>query len=169
METILALLVILVLVAVASVATWLLGMRARAPWAVDFGRWMTRRVFNPMQMRSAGTPGAYASVIRHTGRKSGKAYETPVGTVTTEDGFLIALPYGTRADWVQNVLAAGSATIVADGQTCEVDEPEVVSLESVVSEFPEGDLRSLRLFRVEHCVRVRRVGSVPEAVRQTEA
>ena len=169
METILALVVILALVAVASVVTWLLGMRASAPWALDLGRWMTRRVFNPMQMRSAGTPGAYASVIRHTGRKSGKAYQTPVGTVVTEDGFLIALPYGTRANWVQNVIAAGSATIAAEGQTYEVDQPEVVSLESVISEFPEGDLRSLRLFGVEHCLRVRRVGSVHEEVRQTDA
>ena len=125
METILALVVILVLVAVVAVATWLLGMRARAPWAVDFGRTLTKRLFNPMQMRSAGTPGAYASIVRHTGRKSGATYETPVGTVVTEDGFLIALPYGTRANWVQNVLAAGSATIVAEGQTYDVDQPEV--------------------------------------------
>jgi deazaflavin-dependent oxidoreductase (nitroreductase family) len=169
METILALVVILALVAVASVATWLLGMRARAPWAVDFGRALTKRVFNPMQMRSAGTPGAYASIVRHTGRKSGATYETPVGTLATEDGFLIALPYGTRANWVQNVLAAGSATIIAEGQTYEVDQPEVVPLESVISEFPEGDLRSLRLFGVKHCVRVRRVGAVREAVRQNEA
>jgi deazaflavin-dependent oxidoreductase (nitroreductase family) len=169
METILVLVVILVLVAVASVATWLLGMRASAPWALDLGRTLTKRVFNPMQMRSAGTPGAYASIVRHTGRKSGATYETPVGTVVTEDGFLIALPYGTRANWVQNVLAAGSATIVAEGQTYEVDQPEVVPLESVISEFPEGDLRSLRLFGVEHGLRVRRVGSEREAARQTEA
>jgi deazaflavin-dependent oxidoreductase (nitroreductase family) len=169
MTGILTLAVVLIGAIGAAVAAWLLGMRARAPWAVDFGRAMTKRVFNPMQMRSAGTPGASASIVRHTGRKSGTTYETPVGTVATEDGFLIALPYGTRANWVQNVRAAGSATIVAEGHTYEVDQPQVVPFESVVSDFPEGDLRSLRLFRVEHCLRVRRVGPEREAVRQTEA
>ena len=52
-------------------------------------------------MRTAGTPGAYAAIIRNRGRISGRDYETPVGAVPIDDGFLVALPYGSRASWLQ--------------------------------------------------------------------
>jgi hypothetical protein len=39
----------------------------------------------------------------------------------TDDGFVIALPYGPGADWVKNVLASGSATIVNEGDTWLID------------------------------------------------
>jgi hypothetical protein len=44
----------------------------------------------------------------------------------TQDGFIIPLPYGTRVDWLQNVLAAGQATVSAKGETHDVTEPEVI-------------------------------------------
>lgn len=74
-------------------------------------RRMNRRMLNPRQMRTAGRPGAWASVTRHVGRTSGTSYRTPVVAMPTQDGFVIALPYGPRADWVRNILAAGSGAI----------------------------------------------------------
>jgi deazaflavin-dependent oxidoreductase (nitroreductase family) len=108
-------------------------------------------------MKSAGRPGAYASIIRHRGRTSGQLYETPVGAEATGDGFVIALPYGTTTDWLKNLLADGTATIVNEGETYEVDQPEVRTLDSEMDRFPTADQRNLRRFRVEQCVRVRRV------------
>ena len=35
-----------------------------------------------------------------------------MGAVAIDDGFVIALPYGPNTDWLKNVLASGSATIV---------------------------------------------------------
>jgi len=69
---------------------------------------------------------------------------------------VIALPYGTSSDWVKNGLAAGSATLVTEGQTYEVDQPEIVPLADVVDNVPEKDRRNLRLFRVAQAMRVRR-------------
>ena len=46
---------------------------------------------NPAQMRTAGTPGAYAGIIRARGRVSGRMIETPVGIIADGDAFLIAL------------------------------------------------------------------------------
>jgi len=43
-----------------------------------------------------------------------------------ENGFVIPLPYGTRVDWLQNVRAAGRATISVQGYRYEVAEPDVV-------------------------------------------
>ena len=49
---------------------------------------------------------------------SGRQYETPVGPFAVGDDFVIGLPYGPGADWVRNVLANGSATLVHQGQWC---------------------------------------------------
>lgn len=135
---------------------FLLGMRAKSPVVLRTVRRFNRRFVNPRQMRTAGTPGAYAGVIRHVGRRSGRVYETPVGPFATDDGFVIALPYGTTSNWVKNVLAAGSATLVTEGQAYELREPEIVPLDDVVEALPRGERRNLRLFRVELALRARR-------------
>ena len=83
------------------------------------------RAMRPLALRSAGKEGSNTSVVRHVGRRSGRTYETPVIAVQHDDGFLIALPYGKRTDWLKNVLGKGSATIVTNGRTYEVDRPEV--------------------------------------------
>src|ERR1035437_8368321 len=51
----------------------LLGMRAKFAPTINAMIWFTRTVMNPRQMKSAGTPGAYASVLRCCGRKSGRS------------------------------------------------------------------------------------------------
>jgi deazaflavin-dependent oxidoreductase (nitroreductase family) len=136
---------------------FLLGMRARSPRVLNAVRRVNRAIFNPLQMRSAGTPGAYASVIRHTGRTSGRPYGTPVGAVATDDGFVIVLVYGSDTDWLKNVLASGSATIVNEGRTYRVDQPEVIPMEAAALYLPAKDQRNHRFFGVDQCLRVRRV------------
>ena len=73
------------------------GMRWKLPPVLTAVRRMNRSVTNPRVMRTAGSAGAQTSVIRHTARTSGRAYETPVDVITTADGYLIALPYGTSS------------------------------------------------------------------------
>lgn len=136
---------------------YVLGMRAKSPLVLSPLIRLQRAFINPRQMRSAGTPGAYASVIRHRGRTSGRPYETPVGAVATDDGFVIGLVYGSRSNWLKNVLASGSAAIVHEGHTYEVDRPEVVPMRSVESQFTAGDQRGFRWFAVKQALRVRRV------------
>lgn len=141
----------------ALLGVWMLGMRTKHPAVIDFQRRVNRRVFNPWQMRDAGTPGAYAGIVHHVGRRSGRPYETPVVPMPTDDGFVIVLPYGTRADWVRNVLAAGSATIVHEGDTVEVTEPEIVGVGEAGYDFSPKELRDMRLFGNAEFLRVRRV------------
>jgi deazaflavin-dependent oxidoreductase (nitroreductase family) len=147
-----------VLVALAATGTiFLVGMRRKSPLVLDTVR-RTSRAMKPLALRSAGTPGAYASVIRHVGRTTGRTYETPVGAVATADGFVIALPYGTNTDWLKNVLASGSATIVDEGSTYDVDRPQVVPMAEAGHHFSPQDQRAHRMFGVDECLRVRRVG-----------
>jgi hypothetical protein len=109
------------------VAGFMLGMRARSPWLLNGVRRFNRAVSTRAD-GVGGHPGAYASLIRHTVRMSGGAYASPVGAVATEDGFVDALVYGWNTDWLQNVLASGSATLVHKGRTYEVDQPEIVPI-----------------------------------------
>lgn len=142
---------------------YLLGMRAKSRWVLDPMIRLQRAFINPRQMRTAGTPGAYAAVIRHRGRVSGRPYETPVGAVAVDGGFVIALPYGLRANWLRNVLASGSATLVHEGHTYAVDQPEIIPMQAVETCFSASDQRSQRLFGVDECLRLRNVESVLEA------
>jgi deazaflavin-dependent oxidoreductase (nitroreductase family) len=114
-------------------------------------------------MKSAGAAGSSASVVRHRGRTTGHPYETPVQAVPTEDGYVVALPYGTQADWLKNVLAAGSATVVTGGQTHQVEHPEVVPMAEVVGYFSPGDQRTHRIFGVDECLRVQRAAQADQA------
>ena len=152
----------LLLVLTIILIVFVLGMRAKTPWVLNAVRRFARGVGNPYQMRSAGTPGAMASVIRHRGRTSGRAYETPVAAEATEDGFVIAIVYGSRTDWLKNVLASGSATIVNEGHTYRVDHPEVIPIEAAASYFPVKAQLTLRRYRVDRCLRVRRIGPPSE-------
>ncbi len=146
---------VLLLALVAAAAGFVLAMRRKSPAVLTAVRRVNRTVFNPRQLRSAGTPGATAAVIRHRGRTSGRAYQTPVQAVATAEGFVVPLPYGTQADWLKNVLAGGSATIVSEGSEHEVNRPEVVPTDTVAGYFADGDQRTLRLFGVRECLVVR--------------
>jgi deazaflavin-dependent oxidoreductase (nitroreductase family) len=154
----------LVLVVSVTGIVFVTGMRAKSPVVVNGVRRLGRAM-RPLASKSAGGPGASTSVVHHIGRTSGRSYATPVGAVPIADGFVIALPYGLSADWLKNVLASGSATIVHDGSTYDVDRPEVVPLSAVEDQFSSADQRAHRLFGVDQCLRVRRpVSDQPNTV-----
>jgi hypothetical protein len=132
------------------------AMRTKSPQMLGAIRRLNRSVTNRLQ-RSAGKPGASASLIRHRGRVSGRSYETPIVPFATDNGFLVSLPYGPGTDWVRNLLAHGSAVLVTDGTTYTVDRPEVVATALVEELFPPSERRTHRLFRVDHSLRVHRV------------
>jgi hypothetical protein len=134
-----------------------IGMRRRSPAILRAVRQFSRTVVNPRMLATAGTPGAYASLIHHVGRTTGRDFRTPVVAAPTADGFVIALPYGTTSNWVRNVLASGSATLVHEGVTYRVDQPELVPLSSVNQHFPPKERRSHTRFRVAQCMRLRRL------------
>ena len=147
----------LALVLVAIGVVFFVGMRTRSPLVRDVVRRFNRAFGNPHQMKTAGTPGAYASVIRHIGRKTGRWDLTEQVIKGIDDGFVIALPYGADTDWLRNVLASGSATIVDEGNTYRVDQPELVPLVMAAPYMPAKEQRELRRFAIDQCLRVRRV------------
>jgi len=138
---------------------FVLGMRTKSPLVLRPLFAISRRWLNPWQLRRAGRPGAYASIIRHRGRRTGRPYETPVGVVPMDDDFLVMLPYGSNTQWLRNVLAAGEATLVTEGQTVHVDRPETIRFSDVEERFSASDRWSSRLFAVTECLLLRRVAA----------
>ena len=148
-----------VAVAVLGIA-FVAGMRAKSPPVLNAVR-RSGRATKRFVLKSSGTPGGIASVVQHVGRTTGRAYETPVQAVLSDDGFVIALPYGLNTDWLKNVVTSGSATIVHEGSTYQVDQPEIVPMSVAAPRFPPKDQRTHRLFRVEQALLVRRAQPVP--------
>ncbi len=155
--TIATVFVCLLVVALAIGIVFFVGMRTKSPRVQNTVRRFNRAFGNPHQMKTAGMPGAYASVIRHVGRKTGRPYETPIVPFATPDGFVIALPYGPGTDWIKNVLATGSATIVTEGESWSIERPEVVPTAVAAPYMPAKEQRDLRRFAVDSCLRVHRV------------
>jgi deazaflavin-dependent oxidoreductase (nitroreductase family) len=130
------------------------GMRRKSAVVVNAVRKVSRAT-KALPLKTAGTGDAFASVVRHVGRTSGKSYETPVHAVATDGGFAIALPYGPGSDWVKNVLARGAAAIVYQGRTYPVNEPEIIPLADATLNFTPADRLAHRLFGVKECLVVR--------------
>jgi deazaflavin-dependent oxidoreductase (nitroreductase family) len=119
------------------------------------------RATRPLALRSAGGKGTATSVVRHVGRRSGRTYQTPVVVARHDDSFLIALPYGERTDWLKNVLSAGSATIMADGRSYEVDRPQVIPMAEATAHFRSRDQRMHRQFHVDTALQVHQLREDP--------
>jgi deazaflavin-dependent oxidoreductase (nitroreductase family) len=116
-------------------------------------------VFNPLALRVArlGIIPIWG-VVRHTGRRSGRPYATPIALMATRDGFVIPLPFGERTDWCRNLMAARAGAIRWSGTEYAVEQPQVIGPDAAESAFPRlirpilpvlGIRRFLQLRRVE--------------------
>ncbi len=83
---------------------------------------VNKRVFNPMEIKRGKRP-----TLTHVGRSSGRTYVTPLDAHPVDGGYLFILVYGSKSDWVQNILAAGLATLSRDGKSFELSNPRVIS------------------------------------------
>jgi deazaflavin-dependent oxidoreductase (nitroreductase family) len=83
-----------------------------------------RRFTNKLTSKVAGYLPGFA-VVSHVGRKSGRTYRTPVNAFRTDDGYIIALTYGSESDWAKNLLAAGSCEIQTRGRWVRLISPRI--------------------------------------------
>jgi len=89
-------------------------------------RGVANRYLNPvMQVVAKRLPGF--AVLTHHGRKTGRAYRTPVNVFRRGDAYLFFLTYGSDAQWVKNVLSTGSCSLETRGGVVELVEPELVT------------------------------------------
>ncbi|MFL5685796.1 MAG: nitroreductase family deazaflavin-dependent oxidoreductase [Chloroflexota bacterium] len=92
--------------------------------AVPAPRWVT--VFNPIAktLLGAGVPLGYNALLTIRGRKSGVPRTTPIAIIDVDGRRWVWAPFG-EVHWVQNLRAAGRATITIRGRTEEVRATEL--------------------------------------------
>ncbi len=73
------------------------------------------------------------AVVHHTGRKSGRAYRTPVVGFATPQGFAIPLLYGPQTQWAKNVMADGGGEIQRGGRRLSFVEPRILPASQITA------------------------------------
>lgn len=68
------------------------------------------------------------AILKHTGRRSGRVYATPVSARPTATGFVVPLSFGEKSDWYRNALAANGCVIQWKGVEYRLIDPQMVSL-----------------------------------------
>jgi deazaflavin-dependent oxidoreductase (nitroreductase family) len=90
------------------------------PWFEKF----QIRYINPVAVPiSRVVPGI--TVIKHRGRSSGRAFETPVSAYRKGHTVAIMLAHG-KTNWVKNILAASEAEIHLGGRDVHLINPRIV-------------------------------------------
>lgn len=90
--------------------------------------WMrpfTTRFVNPVTRLVAGRLPWFA-IVHQVGRHTGQRHDTPMNIFRHDGAWVFALTYGSRVDWVRNVLAAGKCTITTRGRRVRLVDPELI-------------------------------------------
>ena len=108
-------------------------------FGVPLPRWLARANKAGLNrvMRHAAPWAPTLALVVHTGRKSGRRYETPVMVFRDRDEFVIALTYGAdNTQWVKNVLAANEADVLFGNRTVHIVNPRIVPAGGDVDGLP---------------------------------
>ncbi len=104
---------------------------------------INKRVFNPRELKKGDRP-----VLTHIGRSSGKVYETPLDAHRVDGGYIFILVYGSKSDWVQNILAAGSATLRNNSQETQLTNPRLVTKDEAWTQVDPGTKEPPGILRI---------------------
>lgn len=118
------------------------------PMPLWWGR-INKRLFNPRAVAGGKWP-----VLTHVGRGSGATYRTPLDAHPVDGGYLFILVYGSRSDWVRNVLAAGTARLRVDGADVALTAPRLVDQAEAFRSLPAHVRRPPRLLRITEFLRM---------------
>ncbi|MFD8555847.1 nitroreductase family deazaflavin-dependent oxidoreductase [Streptosporangium canum] len=110
---------------------------------------VNKRVFNPRAIASGTWP-----VLTHVGRVSGTTYRTPLDAHPVDGGYLFVLVYGSRSDWVRNILVAGGARLRVDGREVGLAAPRLVGKDEAFQALPDEAPRPPRLLRITEFLRM---------------
>jgi deazaflavin-dependent oxidoreductase (nitroreductase family) len=121
---------------------------------------------NRRALKRAGHAGTRpAALLRHTGRRSGRAYLTPVAAWLNGEVIVVSLAFGNQTDWVRNVVAAGRCSIRLDGLDYEATRPEFLSREQARALYMPVSSRieraSFRLLGIRQFIRLHAVPAAP--------
>ncbi len=132
------------------------GSVMKIPSAV---RHFNKRFLNHLTGRIARSAHGPFAMIVHAGRRSGKAYQTPIMVFPVEGGFMIALTYGPEVDWYRNIMAAGRCQVLRHGRVYDINKIEPVSRESALPHFPRFERAVLGLLGIRDFIYLASTGN----------
>ncbi|MBN2388775.1 MAG: nitroreductase family deazaflavin-dependent oxidoreductase [Anaerolineales bacterium] len=103
---------------------------------LDRIRVMNKHFTNKILIKISGRKFGHFAILSHTGRKSGKRYRIPIIAEPYRNGFVIALTYGKKVDWYENVKAKGSCSIHWKKKEYRLVNPEFIDQEIGIMAFP---------------------------------
>ena len=109
--------------------------------------WLVKNTLNRVTVRLARAGRGPFALVRHVGRKTGRAYETPLLLARLGDDFVAELTYGPDVAWYRNVEAAGRCRVVVGGREYEIDRIEVCPPDVGLRAFGYPAALVLRLMR----------------------
>jgi deazaflavin-dependent oxidoreductase (nitroreductase family) len=89
-------------------------------------RHVATRYLNPVLRHVAGRLPGFG-IVTYSGRRSGRIYSTPLNVFRRDDRYIFFLTYGSEAQWVKNILAAGSCSLKTRGQVVQLVDPQLVT------------------------------------------
>jgi len=92
-------------------------------------------------------------IVHHLGRKTGRAYATPLGVrPAAGGGFVIPLTFSDASHWYQNIRAAGGCVITYQGTDHTVTRPTVIDRATAGPAYPRYERLALRLIGINEFV-----------------
>lgn len=86
--------------------------------------WVLKNTLNRVTVPVARSGHGPFALIRHTGRKTGRTYETPLILAREGSDFIAELTYGPEVAWYRNLVATGRAAVVYKGVEYQIDGVE---------------------------------------------
>ena len=109
---------------------------------------LLKHTLNPVTSRMARAGWPPFSLIRHTGRRTGRSYETPLILARSGGDFVAELTYGPDVAWYRNVVAAGGrCTVIAGGTRYPIDAVTPLDADAGMRAFGFPASAILRLLR----------------------
>jgi hypothetical protein len=121
---------------------------------LDRVRVINKHFTNKVLIHIAGKNSGHFAILSHTGRKSGKLYKIPIIAEPIEHGFVIALTYGRRVDWLDNVMAKGGCSLKWKNREYSLSDPVLIDKEIGLTAFPALIRAGLKMMKIEHFLRL---------------
>lgn len=113
------------------------------------------RYINPLTLLIAGRRWMpVVGILHHVGRRTGRAYATPLGMRPLADTFLVPRTFGDSAAWYQNVIAAGWCVVTYRGRNYTLIQPQIVDYATAAPAFPRYELFLFRLIGINEYLRL---------------
>ncbi len=103
---------------------------------LDRIRVLNKHVINKILIHISGKDLGMFAILTHTGRKSGKLYQIPIIVVLVPGGFVIALTYGKKTDWYENVKSKGGCSLRWKRHDYALTNPVFIDREQGLQAFP---------------------------------